>query len=257
MPRLDQCLCASQRHVNTGTTQTLPTPPSSRYTRPCAFSDKISLELGNCTHDAEEQPAMGAGGVHAGVLEGDEIDTEAPEGLDEADEVAQGSAQSVQLPDQDSVESSPVSVRQQAIEFRALGLGTADAFVQVLLDNREASGFGVLPQAIKLEVHCLFYRGAPCVDCCLHENSMTNSSEYDEFNSRAYPRLMAKSARKAGHGGRREGAGRPAALKDAVMLSLRVERDLLDALGKLAEDEGVSAYVRGLLQRHVRSKRRR
>ncbi len=38
------------------------------------------------------------------------------------------------------------------------------------------------------------------------------------------------------------------------MLSLRVERELLDKLVLLAGDEGVSAYVRAVLRRHVRSK---
>ncbi len=41
------------------------------------------------------------------------------------------------------------------------------------------------------------------------------------------------------------------------MLSLRVERGLFDTLGELAGGEGVSAYVREVLRRHVRSKRRR
>ena len=65
---------------------------------------------------------------------------------------------------------------------------------------------------------------------------------------------MGKAARKGQHGGRRKGAGRPPTMKDPVMLSLRVERGLFDTLGELAGDRGVSAYVRELLRRHVRSK---
>ena len=43
-------------------------------------------------------------------------------------------------------------------------------------------------------------------------------------------------------------------LEDAVMLSLRVEHSLLRKLHELAGEEGVSAYVRGLLRRHVKAK---
>ena len=46
-------------------------------------------------------------------------------------------------------------------------------------------------------------------------------------------------------------------MEDAVMLSLRVERELLEELIELAGDDGVSSHVRGVLRRHVRSKRRR
>ena len=66
---------------------------------------------------------------------------------------------------------------------------------------------------------------------------------------------MAKRARKGQLGGRREGAGRPPFLEDGVRLSLRVERELFEALGRLAGDDGVSAYVRGLLRRHVKRAR--
>ena len=43
-------------------------------------------------------------------------------------------------------------------------------------------------------------------------------------------------------------------MKNAEMLSLRVERELLDKLALLAGDEGVSSYVRAVLRRHARSK---
>ena len=68
---------------------------------------------------------------------------------------------------------------------------------------------------------------------------------------------MAKKPGKGQHGGRRAGAGRPPIIKDAVMLSLRIDLVLLEDLQELAGEEGVSGYVRGLLRRHVRSKRRR
>ncbi len=65
---------------------------------------------------------------------------------------------------------------------------------------------------------------------------------------------MGKSARKGQRGGRREGAGRPAELADAVMLSLRVESSLLRKLGDLAGEESISSYIRGVLRRHVKAK---
>ncbi len=64
---------------------------------------------------------------------------------------------------------------------------------------------------------------------------------------------MGNSARKGQRGGRREGAGRPAELADAVMLSLRVESSLLRKLSNLAGEESIS-YIRGVLRRHVKAK---
>ncbi len=78
---------------------------------------------------------------------------------------------------------------------------------------------------------------------------MTNSMDQRTLQA------VGKVRRKTGHGGRRKGAGRPAQMKNAEMLSLRVERELLDKLAHLAGDEGVSSYVRAVLRRHVRSKR--
>ncbi len=65
---------------------------------------------------------------------------------------------------------------------------------------------------------------------------------------------MSKSAQKGQRGGRREGAGRPAELADAVMLSLRVESSLLRKLSNLAGEESISSYIRGVLRRHVKAK---
>ena len=61
--------------------------------------------------------------------------------------------------------------------------------------------------------------------------------------------------KKSKRGGRRVGAGRPPLMTDSVMLSLRVERDLFDELGDLADEQSVSSYVREVLRRHVKRRR--
>ena len=66
---------------------------------------------------------------------------------------------------------------------------------------------------------------------------------------------MAK--RKRTHGGKRKGAGRPAILSDSVKLSVRVERKDVDELARLAGDQGVSAYVRKVLDEHLKRRRGR
>ena len=69
--------------------------------------------------------------------------------------MAERTAQPVQLPDQDRVEGSTVSIGQQAVEFGALCLGPTDALVQVLPDDLEAPRLGVVPKAVELEIQVL------------------------------------------------------------------------------------------------------
>ena len=59
--------------------------------------------------------------------------------------------------------------------------------------------------------------------------------------------------KKSGWGGQREGAGRKPVLRDPVMLTVRVDGEVFDRLGELADGAGlsVSEYLRRLLGRHT------
>ena len=59
--------------------------------------------------------------------------------------------------------------------------------------------------------------------------------------------------KKAQHGGRRRGAGRPPTLRDPIMLNVRIDGEVFDHLGQLADAAGqsLSEYVRRLLKRHI------
>ncbi len=71
--------------------------------------------------------------------------------------------------------------------------------------------------------------------------------------------MAAKSRKKNGRGGYREGAGRKPTLRDPVRLTVSIDGEDFDTLVGLAEAEDVvlSDYVRRLLKRHIASKRRR
>ena len=62
--------------------------------------------------------------------------------------------------------------------------------------------------------------------------------------------------RKAQHGGARRGAGRPREFEDKQQLIVVVQRAEAEAVWDLADaaDETVSAYLRRLVQRHLRAK---
>ncbi len=68
-----------------------------------------------------------------------------------------------------------------------------------------------------------------------------------------------KGKSKGTRGGARPGAGRKPILDRPVRVTLFVEGDVADALQRLADDQDVvfSAYLRGVLARHVTSKQRR
>ncbi len=60
---------------------------------------------------------------------------------------------------------------------------------------------------------------------------------------------MAKR-KSSGHGGYRPGAGRPRALEDEVLLTVKIERRHKDMLDRTAKERGVtlSAVVREILE---------
>ncbi len=71
--------------------------------------------------------------------------------------------------------------------------------------------------------------------------------------------MAAKSRKKNGRGGYREGAGRKPTLRDPVRLTISIDGEDFDALVGLAEADGLvfSDYVRRVLKRHIASKQRR
>ncbi len=71
--------------------------------------------------------------------------------------------------------------------------------------------------------------------------------------------MEAKSRKKNGRGGYREGAGRKPTLRDPVRLTISIDGEDFDTLIGLAEAEDVvlSDYIRRVLKRHIESKRRR
>ena len=66
------------------------------------------------------------------------------------------------------------------------------------------------------------------------------------------PSMPAKKTRS--WGGQRRGAGRKPLVKDPIRLTARIEREEMEQLEELAEDEGISVsqLVRRLIRQHLR-----
>ena len=69
---------------------------------------------------------------------------------------------------------------------------------------------------------------------------------------------MASGKKASVRGGRREGAGRPRVLKDRARLMVHLEKDDLDSLQEIAEEEAkpVGQVIREILSRHLRRRGR-
>ena len=69
---------------------------------------------------------------------------------------------------------------------------------------------------------------------------------------------MTASRKKASHGGRRPGAGRPRVLEDKVRIAVDIERADVEALEEIADDQerSVASLVRQAVSAFLRRRRR-
>ena len=116
-----------------------------------ALSDLRELPLRESTSDLHEEPSARRGGVDR-IVEAHEPHPKLIELSKEREKVAEVAAETVELPDQDAVEPSSASVGQETIQCRTLSSSTADTLVEILRDDLEASGLGILAKSGELNV---------------------------------------------------------------------------------------------------------
>ncbi len=103
------------------------------------MSDRSSSA--NRRHDGHDRPAQRAGSVDLFAVT-QERDAQVVELGQHLDEVLHAAGQSVGGPDHHDVEPAAAGVGHHAIERRAAGTSTADAVIDVFLDDLEAALLG-------------------------------------------------------------------------------------------------------------------
>ena len=102
--------------------------------------------------------------------------------LDGADTVRDAAAPSVKLPDQHGFKPTQPSVLHQPIQFRAAGLGTAEAGVHILGEHFPALPDYVLTQFVKLHFAALVRGADTGVDGNDHEGDTMSAHPQREVN---------------------------------------------------------------------------
>ena len=127
-----------------------PWRPRGREPGPGAFADQLPLELGQRREDAEHEAAGGGGGVDLRALPGEHPQAHAAgrQGLHGVDQVSEGAAEAVELPDDEHV-ALPQGAHA-AVESRAV---VADAGRAVVVDVDRVDALG--PQGVALQVQRL------------------------------------------------------------------------------------------------------
>jgi hypothetical protein len=101
---------------------------SVRNTSPHAFHDQIALELSHGTKDAEQQLAGWSSCVDT-FREADKVDAEGVELFQAVEQVFEGAAKTVELPDHHGIEETPSGGLHEGVELRPPALGAADSHV--------------------------------------------------------------------------------------------------------------------------------
>jgi len=91
-----------------------------------AFADEVAFELGQGGKDVEDELAAGGGGVDC-LLQAAEPDATLSQAGDGVDQVAQGAAQAVELPDDQGVAGAELI--QELLEDGAVAAGAAGGLV--------------------------------------------------------------------------------------------------------------------------------
>lgn len=90
-----------------------------------AFDDQVALQLGDGADDDDDGAAERPAAVDV-LAEGDEVDAEMVEFVEDLDEVANRSRQAIEGPDDEDVELAAAGVGQELIEAGATRLGARD-----------------------------------------------------------------------------------------------------------------------------------
>ena len=97
-------------------------------TGPYSFADERPLPLSDGSDDLEQQLAMGERSVYS-LGTGNKANAELPEQFECAEELPQGSGETIELPDDNDVNLSTSAVCQQSIECWASFFASRDSFI--------------------------------------------------------------------------------------------------------------------------------
>src|SRR4029450_6851930 len=117
--RANRSLCPVQHR---GAAAVAAAGPGCNQPRSCAFADQVAFELGQGREHMEDQLAARGGGINR-LLQPPEADATVGLPSDRVDQVAQGAAEAVQLPDHQSVAGAQLV--QDLLEDGPVGAGAA------------------------------------------------------------------------------------------------------------------------------------
>jgi len=131
-----------------------PTGAGGDQTRWGAFLDESSFVLGHQGEHAEDEAAVGGGGVHEPVGQRPDPDPAGLQGGDDVDEVAQVAAEPVNFPEDQGVPAAQVG--QAGVPLRTVSFGPGGG---VGVDLQAVRG----AQGVELELGVLVGGGHPCI----------------------------------------------------------------------------------------------
>jgi hypothetical protein len=124
-----------------------------------ALTDAIALELSEGAAQLVEKLSHRSREVQA-LTEGDEGHVPCAEVLEQPDKVLEASAESIQSPDQDRLELSPLRGLKHLVKLWPAVRGSADALIAVFADDLKAALLGKLAQVAELHLNGLTCRCA-------------------------------------------------------------------------------------------------
>ena len=121
------------------------------------------FELGHGSDDREHRPAHRAVGIDL-ILHADEADAEVFELLERGQQMGGAARETIELPDQGTLELPVAGGLHQGIEARTTLLAAGDRDVEIVADDLQAGSFGIAAQPIVLQIGLLIGRGNPKID---------------------------------------------------------------------------------------------
>jgi hypothetical protein len=110
------------------------------------FSDQVALELGHRTQRVEEEPTGRCGSVDA-LVEHHQVHAKSLELRGQRREVPHGAGKPVELSHGHHVEATASGIGEELVERRPAVPGAADAMVDILCGDLEATSLGVARRA--------------------------------------------------------------------------------------------------------------
>src|SRR5713101_3603688 len=130
---------------------------------PHSFCDQVSLKLRDRPHDVKQQLTRGCRGVDPlGVR--NEVNPQGFEFIQTVHQMLNGASETVELPDQDDIESPLAGIIHECVKLGTPTLGATHAFIHEFVAAAKPL-FGIAPQVFELHVAALVHRTDPSVKC--------------------------------------------------------------------------------------------